>query len=101
MDTDWRSADPAATPGNRNMSFTAEYKTLRGISRCTVDGGEHHHPSWSGARLHIPGTSHFELVGDRIIREFALVDELATWSAIALAAGWQWNQLPCCCVIWR
>jgi hypothetical protein len=45
MDTDRRSADPAATPGNRNMSFTAEYKTLRGISRCTVDGGEHHHPS--------------------------------------------------------
>jgi hypothetical protein len=40
-----------------------------------------------GARLHIPGASHFELVGDRIIREFALVDELAIWTAIALAAG--------------
>ena len=41
----------------------------------------------SGARLHIPGITHFELVDGRISREFVLVDELAIWTGIALAAG--------------
>lgn len=41
----------------------------------------------SGARLHIPGISHFELVGGRIVRGFMLVDELAIWTGIGLRLG--------------
>lgn len=41
----------------------------------------------SGARLHIPGISHFELVGGKVSRAFMLVDELAIWTAIGLCLG--------------
>ena len=41
----------------------------------------------SGARLHIPGISHFELIDGRISRGFVLVDELAIWTGIGLRIG--------------
>ncbi len=41
----------------------------------------------SGARVHIPGISHLELVGGKIVREFVLIDELAIWTAIGLRLG--------------
>ncbi len=41
----------------------------------------------SGARVHIPGVSHYELVDGRVTREFVLVDELAIWTAIGLRLG--------------
>ncbi len=41
----------------------------------------------SGARLHIPGISHLEIVGGKIIREFVLIDELAIWTAVGLQLG--------------
>ena len=41
----------------------------------------------SGARLHIPGISHFELIDGRITRGFIQVDELAIWTGIGLRIG--------------
>ena len=41
----------------------------------------------SGARIHIPGISHLEIVDGKVIRDFVLVDELAIWTAVGLHLG--------------
>ena len=41
----------------------------------------------SGAPVNIPGITHLEIAGGKVVREFVLVDELAIWTAIALSVG--------------
>jgi predicted ester cyclase len=41
----------------------------------------------SGARLHIPGITHLEVVNNKVTRVFFLVDELAIWTGIGLRIG--------------
>ena len=65
-------------------------RSVRVAARWSLNGAHDGHGAFgapSGADLYIMGISHAEMVDGRIIREWIVVDELAVWRQIAIAAG--------------
>jgi len=65
-------------------------RPVRCAARWAVQGRHHGHGAFgppSGAEIYLMAISHAEIVDDRIIREWVLVDELAIWRQIAIHQG--------------
>ncbi len=86
-----RSAFPDATfKIHHQIGMDADMLSPRAAIRWSLDGT---HSGWgsfgrpTGAQIHVMGASHAEFGPWGLRREFALVDEVAIWKQILMAAG--------------